>query len=174
MTRDELNALIGAVTAGQGIFRATYYWVRQMLTKTVDYLEGFAKDSAAAVKTKIDSSMSDESANPVENRVVKAYVDSRVAIPIVTKTGGGYWGLQPNKFYICDSAISKLDVASLSGDSGIVLNYFFEFTTSSSGCTFTYPNSWKWANGAAPEIEADTTYQVSVINYCAVITPFYK
>ena len=174
MKREELNTLIDRVTSGKGILRTTGYWLRRVLANAIDYLEGFATKEAAAVKTVIDSSMSDESANPAENRVVKAYIDSKAAIPIVTKTGGGYWGLQPNKFYVCDTAISKLNVADLSGDAGVVLNYFFEFTTSSGGCTFTYPTYWKWANGAAPEIEANTTYQVSVIRDCAVITPFYK
>ena len=50
--------------------------------------------------------------------------------------------------------------------------YSFEFISSGNGTTFTYPTSWKWANGNLPVIEPNKTYHISVVNECAVIVSF--
>ena len=48
----------------------------------------------------------------------------------------------------------------------------FEFTVGENNISFTYPTSWKWANGVAPVIKPNKTYHVSVKNGCAVIAEF--
>ena len=51
-------------------------------------------------------------------------------------------------------------------------NYMFEFTTTNTIGEFSFPSSIKWANGNAPLIETNKTYQVSVINNLGVFSTF--
>lgn len=79
--------------------------------------------------------------------------------------------LQTNQFIRYSTALTSLNV-SATPTTVPNAEYSCEFTTASTGCTFTYPSAWKWVNGTAPTIEADKTYQLSVINNCAVIASF--
>ncbi len=51
-------------------------------------------------------------------------------------------------------------------------SYSFEFKSGSSAPTLSLPSDIKWANGAIPTWEANTTYHVSIVNYCAVCASF--
>ena len=79
--------------------------------------------------------------------------------------------LQTNQFFRFTNSLTSLNVAATPTN---VPNaeYSCEFTAASSGCAFTYPSAWKWANGTAPTINASKTYHVSVVNNCAVIAEF--
>lgn len=51
-------------------------------------------------------------------------------------------------------------------------SYSFEFKSGSSAPTLSLPSDIKWANGAIPTWEANTTYHISIVNYCAVCASF--
>lgn len=51
-------------------------------------------------------------------------------------------------------------------------SYSFEFTSGSSAPTVSLPSDIKWANGTIPTWEANTTYHISIVNYCAVCASF--
>ena len=57
-------------------------------------------------------------------------------------------------------------------NSNIINEYFVEFTTSSSGTTISLPSTIKWANGETPTFEANTTYQISIVNNLGVVITF--
>lgn len=80
--------------------------------------------------------------------------------------------LQTNQFFKFSNTLTSLNVSATPTN---VPNaeYSCEFTAASTGCTFTYPPAWKWANGIVPTIEAGKTYQLSVTNNCAVIASFF-
>lgn len=83
--------------------------------------------------------------------------------------------LTPNIYYRCNAAtlLSSLTVALATPANTSILNeYFMEFTTSSSGTTISFPASIKWANGIPPMFEANTTYQVSIVNNLGIVTKF--
>ena len=125
------------------------------------------------IPTTIDASMSDSSTNPVQNKTVKAYVDSKVAAAgQMAVVAHGYSEtsveIAPNAYHRWTSTMSSLTVTLKSVSSANVLNYMMEFTTSSSGCVLTLPSNIKWANGNPPAMKPSTTYQISIINNLGV------
>lgn len=124
------------------------------------------------VETIVDTSMSSTSTNPVQNKIIKAYIDNAVVTPVESVTSTSK-SIEPNKYYKWTSAMSSLTITlATPTNTSILNNYMFEFTTSSSGCTLNVPSTVKWANGEAPTIEASKTYQVSIINNLAVVSNF--
>ena len=82
--------------------------------------------------------------------------------------------LSPNIYYRNTStSLSTLTITLGSvSNSNIINEYFVEFTISSSGTTVSLPSTIKWANGEAPTFEANTTYQISIVNNLGVVTKF--
>lgn len=82
--------------------------------------------------------------------------------------------LSPNIYYRNTStSLSTLTIKLGSvSNSNIINEYFVEFTTRSSGTTVTLPTGIKWANGETPTFEANTTYQISIVNNLGVVTKF--
>lgn len=74
------------------------------------------------------------------------------------------------RFYY-STGVTTLNVSSTTMSSAFA-EYSFEFNSGSTPTVFTYPSTWKWANGTAPTINANKTYHVSVVNNCAVIAEF--
>lgn len=81
--------------------------------------------------------------------------------------------LSPNKYYkwINNPIAITITLASPS-DTSVLNNYMFEFTTGSSACTLSLPDSIKWINGISPIIETNKTYQISIINNLAAVAKF--
>ena len=77
MDRTELQALIDRVIGKKGILRAPAWWVRRLFGKVIEYGESYTQKAVADAKVKSDTEMSDESTNPVQNKVIKAYVDGK-------------------------------------------------------------------------------------------------
>lgn len=75
MTKQELQALIDRVIGTKGIMRSSAWWVRKLFNKVLEYVESYTNKAVANAKVKSDTEMSDESTNPVQNKVIKAYVD---------------------------------------------------------------------------------------------------
>ena len=83
--------------------------------------------------------------------------------------------LNPNTYYRCTSSslASELTITLATASNSSILNeYFIEFKTNSSGTTISLPSSIKWANGQVPTFEANTTYQISIVNNLGVVTKF--
>ena len=79
--------------------------------------------------------------------------------------------IKPNtlyKFGECSSLTVRLDAE----ESGIVNEYMFEFVSGSTATTLSVPDTVKWSGGNAPTIEANKTYQVSIVNNLAVFAAF--
>lgn len=127
------------------------------------------------IPTTIDSSMSDTSTNPVQNKTIKAYVDSKAATAGQMPTlahGSSETSVEitPNVYHRWSSTMSSLTITLQSVSSAYVLNYMFEFKASSSGCVLTLPTNIKWANGNPPAIKPSATYQISIVNNLGVWT----
>ena len=79
--------------------------------------------------------------------------------------------INPNTFYKFGSC-SKLTITLGAETSGIVNEYMFEFVSGTTATTLSVPNSVKWSGGNAPTIEANKTYQVSIVDNLAVYAAF--
>lgn len=124
------------------------------------------------VITAVDSSMSSTSTNPVQNKVIKSYIDSNCNIPTETTTASSK-SLTANKYCKWTNTPTSITITlATPSNTSIVNNYMFEFTASSSGCTLSVPSTIKWINGTVPSIEAGKTYQISIINNLATIAKF--
>ena len=82
--------------------------------------------------------------------------------------------LTPNVYHRnTRTSLASLTIALGTATDNTILNeYFVEFTTRSSGTTVNLPSGIKWANGENPNIEASTTYQISIINNLGVVAKF--
>lgn len=80
--------------------------------------------------------------------------------------------LSPNKFYKFEKGLISLTITLAAEESGIVNEYMFEFVNGSTPTTLSVPSTVKWSGGSAPTIEANKTYQVSIVNNLAVYASF--
>lgn len=76
--------------------------------------------------------------------------------------------LSPNTLYEFGECTS-LTITLASEISGIRNEYMFEFVSGSTATTLSIPQSVGWMGGEAPTIEANKTYQCSIVNNIAVI-----
>lgn len=173
MTRDELQALIDRVIGKKGILRAPSYWVSRLLGNLMDYTDGKAKegkaytdDAVKNVKITVDSEMSDESENPVGNKVIKAYVDmheGHMYNNIVT--------LYDNTKYVVSVNINSRIYVTVDEDVAAKgYRAIIELTTPSNlfGLSFDLADSIKWANGIVPSFTPATQYVIYIVNGVAV------
>ena len=79
--------------------------------------------------------------------------------------------LSPNVFYQFGE-VTSLTLTLGNEISGIYNEYMFQFTCGATPATLGLPDDIKWLNGEAPTIEANKTYQVSIVNKLAVIGGF--
>lgn len=148
------------------------YWWKRLFNLLLDEVD---KINKSLKKISVDTSMSDTSNNPISNRVVKSYIDSKVNIPYVTLYGTySDTYLEPNKYYKVTSERTSVYIQlQTPTDTSILNNYMIEFTTSAtSSCTLYTSGDIKWANGVVPTLELGCTYQISIINNLAVISMF--
>lgn len=76
--------------------------------------------------------------------------------------------LSPNTYYEFGKC-TKLTITLAAEISGILNEYMFEFVSGSTATTLSLPASVSWMGGKAPTIEANKTYQCSIVNNIAVI-----
>lgn len=79
--------------------------------------------------------------------------------------------IKPNTFYKFGE-VASLTITLAAEESGIVNEYMFEFVSGSTATTLSLPDTIKWSGGNAPTIEANKTYQVSIVNNLAVYAAF--
>ena len=83
-----------------------------------------------------------------------------------------YVTLTPNAYHVWSGEMSALTITLGSEINGFSSEYFFEFTSSSSGTNLVLPDSLKWICGISPTIYPNKTYQISILNNLAVIAEF--
>lgn len=76
--------------------------------------------------------------------------------------------LSPNTYYEFGKC-TKLTITLAAEISGIRNEYMFEFVSGSTATTLSLPASVSWMGGKTPTIEANKTYQCSIVNNIAVI-----
>lgn len=173
MTREELQALIDRVIGKKGILRAPSFWMRRLFGNLMDYTDGKAKegkaytdDAVKNVKITVDSEMSDESENPVGNKVIKAYVDmheGHMYNNIVT--------LYDNtKYVVSVNTNSRIYVTVDTDLAAKGYRAIIELTTPSDlfGLSINLADSIKWANGIVPSFIPATKYVIDIVNGVAV------
>ena len=95
-----------------------------------------------------------------------------VAYPKVAHgTNDTNFTLTPNVFHVW-GGMETLTLTLGAETDGVANEYLFQFTGGSGGTTLVLPDSVKWADGAAPTIEAFKTYQVSILENCATYLCF--
>lgn len=75
--------------------------------------------------------------------------------------------LTPNTFHVWDE-VATLDLSFGAETSGVANEYLFQFTSGATATTLTIPDMVEWVNGALT-IEADKTYQISIVNNIGLI-----
>lgn len=77
--------------------------------------------------------------------------------------------LQPNTFYVWGT-VTTLTLTLGSEVLGVANEYVFQFTSGSTATTLSLPSSIKWQEDLT--IEANKTYQVSILNGFATVLSF--
>ena len=176
MTRVELQALIDRVIGTKGIMRSSAWWVRNLFNKVLEYVESYTKNAVANAKVKSDTEMSDESTNPVQNRVIKAYVDLSKEIRVVRMAAKSSCELQPNIYYYWgentrtnEMAVTLLDyVQDYTGET--LKTYTLDFIAGTS-CILTFSADLQWEGGSQPVYKDGQRYQINIKGrYASVIS----
>ena len=81
--------------------------------------------------------------------------------------------IQPDVYYIFGEK-ETLTITLASTDSNYYHKYMFEFNSGATPTTLNVPETIKWENGTISTIEANKTYQVSIVNNLAVIKGFWS
>lgn len=79
--------------------------------------------------------------------------------------------IKPNTLYKFGSCL-KLTITFAAEESGIENEYKFEFVSGTTPTTLSLPDSVKWKDGKEPTMEANKTYQVSIVDNLAVYAAF--
>jgi hypothetical protein len=126
---------------------------------------GVVNIGSVATSVKVDNL----SKSPSSGVVDLGYINKKL-----TTSTSSSMTLSPNIYYRNTStSLSSLTITLGSvSNSNIINEYFVEFTTRSSGTTVSLPSTIKWANGETPTFEANTTYQISIVNNLGVVTKF--
>ena len=82
-------------------------------------------------------------------------------------TGDTTFTLTPNTFHVWDE-VTSLDLSFADETAGVANEYVFQFTSGATPTSLTLPDTIQWVNGA-PNIEANKTYQVSIVNNIGLI-----
>lgn len=75
--------------------------------------------------------------------------------------------LTPNTYHVW-GIVTSLNLSFGAEESGVVNEYVFQFDSGSTATTLSLPASVEWVNGT-PTIEANMTYQVSIVNNIGLI-----
>lgn len=86
----------------------------------------------------------------------------------------------PNIIYVSDSSVSGISISEITQPTEIFSEYSLNFVTSDTISPITFPEYILWANGNVPEIETNTSYELSIAatkfgnsyQFKAVLVPF--
>ena len=128
----------------------------------------------AVVNVTVDDALSDASANPVQNRVLKAALDSKAAaadlankaekVTEVTNssTGAVSLALDAGKTYHFTGALTALTITLNAAATGQLAQYHFDFDSGSTAPTLTLPNTVTMPGGFT--VEASKHYEIDILN----------
>ena len=77
--------------------------------------------------------------------------------------------IAPNILHVWGE-VASLDITLADGEEGVVNEYIVQFTSGETATTLTLPDSIVWMS--APSIQANKTYQLSIINNLGIIGEF--
>lgn len=89
--------------------------------------------------------------------------------PIVNQTASSV-SINPGVLNVWGEMPSLTITFATPSDSSIMNEYLIQFTSGSTATTLSLPSSVKWAD--APNIEANATYQVSIVDNLGIIVKF--
>ena len=95
-------------------------------------------------------------------------VEDAIEQPIVQQTETTV-EIAPNVLNVWGE-VAELDITLADADATKVNEYMFQFTSGATATTLTLPADIKWVS--APNVQANKTYQVSIINNLGVIGEF--
>lgn len=104
----------------------------------------------------------------VSGKAVVEYVANAVDTPVVNQTATTAT-IAPNVLNVWGE-VATLDITLGEPKEGVVNEYMFQFTSGATATTLALPADIKWVS--APNIQANKTYQVSIINNLGVIGEF--
>jgi hypothetical protein len=157
---------------------------------TVTELIDAEKTRAEGVESTLDSKITTEAnrakqaeqtnANSISSEVQRATkaekelgerideVEDAIEQPIIQQTETTV-AIAPNVLNLWGE-VASLDITLAEGTAGVVNEYMFQFTSGATATTLVLPADIKWVS--APNIQANKTYQVSIINNLGVIGEF--
>lgn len=146
--------------------------------------QGAASQAMNALASKADKSdldgyattedlASKADASALANYATTSYVDDAIAdinteMPIVDQSATTTT-IQPNVLNVWGE-VASLDITLADGEDGVVNEYLVQFTSGSTATTLTLPDDIAWMS--APNVQANKTYQISIINNLGVIGEF--
>jgi hypothetical protein len=122
------------------------------------------------IKNKITTTYATKS--DLDNYATKSDLDNYQ--PLITSVNietGAISNMEPNRLYIINGQVSSVSVSSVKNIKGAYNEYMLQFTAGTD-CTFSWPNTLKWANNLAPIFEANKTYNISILNNLGVWAQF--
>lgn len=171
--KEDINAEVGQVVTGAPGSLADVTVTQDGSRVIFDFVIPQGESGAGAV---IDSGLSDNSENPVENRAIKEYVDSAVSelsgmissvgemaemlgtVPEYTMTAEAVSPLLAPGYYYVFPKMAALEIRLIGGESGKVSEYRFRFTSGSTPTVLTLPAG----TVGSIDIQADTVYEVTL------------
>ena len=153
---------------------------------TIDKLSHYNNNIQSIIDSKIQKLMTDLDSYAKITDIPSIKLNNSVITPISGVVDLGYINkelvtfttssisLLPNVYYRNTNTNLTTLTITLSSETNIgVLNeYLIEFTTSAGGTTISLPSSIKWVNGEKPTFDANSTYQISIVNNLGVCIKF--
>ena len=99
----------------------------------------------------------------LDNAITQA-LEQRIVYPMLTTVE-----IAPNVLYLWEE-VTSLNITLAEADATKVNEYMFQFTSGATATTLVLPADIKWVS--APNVQANKTYQVSIINNLGVIGEF--
>lgn len=91
----------------------------------------------------------------------------RAPLPTAAVSGAsGTVTMLPHVLYVCGTMTSLTLALAANPTSDFVAEYHIMFDSGSTATTVTYPSGIKFPDGETPTIEANKTYEFSIVNNC--------
>lgn len=81
------------------------------------------------------------------------------------------FAITPNTMHVWGE-VASLTITLASNDGTRAYEYIFKFDSGDTATALSLPSDLKWNGGEAPAIEANKTYQISILNGLAVCVEF--
>ena len=109
-----------------------------------------------------------------DNTLLSAMAQYEGKTPYVTSTPAASVTIDSYKMYDFGTVARSMTVVFNTGaeESGYTKEYSIRFVAGN-GCAITLPNSVMYANHTTPTYTAGRTYEINVVNNCAIVAEFY-